>query len=101
MNPENSLEVIDKVLSLSSSSKPSTIGSHFQPEKGFHKKRGLSVDITFKLRPASCSGYNCILESLALEKTSPDFSRAVIVDDFKYALQHPFPLLPHTEYDII
>ena len=71
------------------SSKPSTIGSHFQLEKGFHKKRGLSVDITFTLRPASWSGCNCILESLALEKTSPDFSRAVIVDDFKHALQHP------------
>ena len=82
-------------------SRPSTIASHFQLEKGFHKKRELSVDIAFKLRPASCSGYNCILESLALEKTSPDSSRAVIVDDFKYALQHPFPLLSHIEDEII
>lgn len=75
MNPKASwklMEAVVQVLSLefmfNICSKDSTLGSHSQPESGFHIKRRSSLDISFKLKPASCSVYDYVLDFLALKK---------------------------------
>lgn len=65
---EAMVEVLSLEFMFTISSRHSILGSHSQPKNGFHIKGGLSLDISFKLKPVSCSVYDYVLEFLALKK---------------------------------
>lgn len=102
--PKSPMEAMAEVSSLefmfTISSRHSTLGSHSQPTAGFHIKRGLSLDISFKLKPASCSVYNYVPEFLALKKGALIFA-GWSCQCHQISLMTSFSIMPHKEQDNI